>query len=167
MTLFLTIASFYDLKLDCNISRLLFPCYTGWHTTAVFVKLYWITLNHLIYYTCVYSTERKSRLSLEAHIHSRIYFPPQLFLIPRKMLKITLLTPTKSLHTRAHRIHVPLIQASINRKRTRFELNAELSSLRTCTAYCAAKAAEKIAENPEPVHAVESRWRIRPSIFQR
>lgn len=73
-----------------------------------------------------------------------------------EMLEMALLTLTKpygSAHPRS--IHVPLIQASINRKRTRFELNAELSSLETCTAYGTTKATkvEKIAEIPESVHA--------------
>lgn len=43
--------------------------------------------------------------------------------------------PSYSRTIASHRIHVPLIQASINRGRTRFELNAELSSLGTCAAY--------------------------------
>jgi len=51
------------------------------------------------------------------------------------------------------RIHVPLIQAFINCKRTRFELNAELSNLETCTAY----SAEGRRENCRKfVHAVEN-----------
>lgn len=52
--------------------------------------------------------------------------------------------------TRADRIHVPLIQASINRKRTRFELNAELSKPRNVRGLQCRRPRRKLQKIPSP-----------------
>lgn len=122
--------------------------------THRFPRRYWVTFNHLIYRRRAFSQlyGRRRERHAASGIKSRIYFFLRLILIPRNRLKIASPMLTKP---RAHRIastcHSFKLLSTAGVRDSNWM--PSFSSLGTCTAYNAEKAAEKIAENPESVHA--------------